>query len=351
MEQPTFNEAAVFGGTPTKAPRSVFSREEALQYAPDHLKETFRELFAQIDRLDLIINYYDLEHGKRKKEPRAELLDRFDFNAAAELHRIALDLPQYKYLKLRHELVELRKQQYTLRDSYAQPMQRAMPQFYFREEMPEFEYNVDIFPLGIDMPGTFMELFFREEQQLTPKNYSEEELRVVLEYYWKKKDAEEKHNFRYVDLRDPEHLALVFEFLGELEAQDENVATEALIRTIWYYVDFAELSVMHREILDLKIHKHTNQQIQQIINEKYGKSYTVNYISTIFRQQVIPAITEAVEYHCRIIENLCFEENFKVCICCGRTLLCDPHNFVRRGRSKDGFNSKCKACEKKSRRK
>lgn len=183
MEQPTFNEAAVFGHVPTKTPRSTFSREDALQNAPAYLRETFEELFQQIDRLDLIINFYELEHGKRKKEPRAELLERFNFNQISELRQRAAELTQFKYLKMRHELVELRRTQYTLKDSYACPMQRALPQAWFREEKPEFEYNVDVFPLGVNTPGTFMELIFREEQQLVPKNFSEEELRLISTYY------------------------------------------------------------------------------------------------------------------------------------------------------------------------
>ena len=50
-----------------------------------------------------------------------------------------------------------------------------------------------------------------------------------------------------------------------------------------YYVDFAELPEAQREILDFKMKKVKNQDIADYINKKYGKSYTANYISTIFR--------------------------------------------------------------------
>ena len=69
------------------------------------------------------------------------------------------------------------------------------------------------------------------------------------------------------------------------------------------------LTDVQREILDLKIKKNTNNEIQKYINKKYQKSYTINYISTIFRQKIIPSICEAVEYHQEIIGNLFFEEN------------------------------------------
>ena len=61
---------------PIKVAKTKFSREEALRDAPDNLKETFRGLFEQIDRLDLTLNYYDMKTGKREKEPREELLRR-----------------------------------------------------------------------------------------------------------------------------------------------------------------------------------------------------------------------------------------------------------------------------------
>lgn len=79
LEQPTFNEAALssLAATPTKTKREVFSRKEALAKCPTHLVDTFTALFRQIDELDLMINYYDLAHNRRKNPPRVELLNRF----------------------------------------------------------------------------------------------------------------------------------------------------------------------------------------------------------------------------------------------------------------------------------
>ena len=44
----------------------------------------------------------------------------------------------------------------------------------------------------------------------------------------------------------------------------------------------AEITEVQREILDLKMKHVCNQDIAFTINKKWGKSYTVNYISTIF---------------------------------------------------------------------
>jgi hypothetical protein len=87
------------------------------------------------------------------------------------------------------------------------------------------------------------------------------------------------------------------------------------------------------------------------VNKKYNKSYTANYISTIFRQKIIPHINETVSLHAKIIENLSFPENFKKCNGCGKVLLIDSQNFVRKSRSKDGFATRCKNCDKDERKK
>ena len=56
----------------------------------------------------------------------------------------------------------------------------------------------------------------------------------------------------------------------------------SLIKTLWFYIEMAEITEVQREILDLKMKHVCNQDIAFTINKKWGKSYTTNYISTIF---------------------------------------------------------------------
>ena len=121
------------------------------------------------------------------------------------------------------------------------------------------------------------------------------------------------------------------------------------MRTLEYYIERAELSELQQHILDLKLKKVRNVDIAFEVNKKWGKSYTPNYISTIFRQRIIPKINEAAAHHEQVVSNLPFEEEFKTCTGCGRTLLRNADNFTRKARSKDGFTSRCKACEKSAR--
>lgn len=99
----------------------------------------------------------------------------------------------------------------------------------------------------------------------------------------------------------------------------------------------------------MKLRKVKNVDIAWDINKKYGKSYTQNYISTIFRQRIIPKICDAAKYHEEIIANIFFPENFKECSCCGETMLRSADNFTRKSRASDGLSARCKQCEKKAR--
>ena len=143
-----------------------------------------------------------------------------------------------------------------------------------------------------------------------------------------------------------------FELEDAAEAEERlECGLQQLLDTLNFYVERAELSEVHKEVLDLKMKKMRNTDIASIINKKWGKSYTPNYISTIFRQHIIPRINDAAIFHEKIVSNLFFEEEFKTCTGCGETLLKCPENFTRKGRSKDGFTSRCKKCEKIARKK
>jgi hypothetical protein len=99
----------------------------------------------------------------------------------------------------------------------------------------------------------------------------------------------------------------------------------------------------------MKLNKKKNTDIAWDINHKYGKTYTSNYISTIFRQRIIPRINDAAKYHEKVISNIFFPEEFKTCCHCGETMLRDPVNFTRKSRATDGFSSRCKKCEREAR--
>ena len=354
-ESPTFNESSIYSLTsklPTKKVRKVFSRTETLKNCPAHLTETYKSLWKEIDKTELTINYYELLHGKREKEPRAELLKGLTEEERVECADRAKTLNQFKYLKLRHFLVGLRQEQYTLKDSFSERIQLRSSNYYEEEDRIVFDADIMVYPLGVQGATPLQQLIFQPFDKLIPENFTEENLKDISKFIWNKKSNKNmgSRSLHFTDLETVYQLFLMLEeFEDEIEKEDKFSMTNNLIETLKFYIKETKLTAPQQEILDLKIKKEKNQDIASYINKKYGKSYTANYISTIFKQKIIPAINETALYHEKIIENLFFKEEFKVCIKCGRSLLRDPINFVRKSRAKDGLSNRCKECDKKDR--
>ena len=353
MESPTFNEATLRKPTEarTRIQREVFDRQRALTECPAHLVPVFEELFTRIDKLELSIHFYEFAHGRRKEEPRAALIKRFSESEVEAAKQIASKWNQFKYLKQRHLIVELRREQFTLRDSYIEKHLRHTPPEPDLDPVHlDFDAEIPVYPIGL--VGTpFSKLIFKPAAELNPFTYTEEELDTLIHLYWNKTSS--PRPVLFFDFGELEHVYELFGQLNELEEEIDTLPLESnlkkLLDTLKYYIALTDLNEVQSEILDLKINKVKNQDIALYINKKYAKSYTANYISTIFRQKIIPQINETARFHALILENMCFEENFKKCNGCGQWLLIDAQNFVRKSRSKDGFSTKCKKCDRADR--
>lgn len=388
-ESPTFIEGSVqkLGSSPPlRKPKETFSRILTRQEAPPTILPLFEELWERIDYVDLVVGFYEERVGKRKKPPREELLRRLPEEELNKAKERANSINQHCYLKLKHLLVELRKEQYTLRDTYGSVVCRRTPvslgetktesieeETSIFREVDVFEEEVPVFPLGV--MGERGTGFWRKKEELVPENFGEEEKKAFSEIFWRKVGEKRKiegdrednveedvggarstfgsSEQRWFDFRE---LEMVYQLLLEYQELDREKQqllqnTSKLIGTLFYYMEEAELNEIQRKILRLKMDRVRNQDIASQINGEYGKSYTANYISTIFRQKIIPEINGAAALHARLIESLPFEEEFKRCNKCGRILLRDPINFVRKSRAKDGLSSRCKKCDKLEREK
>lgn len=348
LESPTFNEATLLLPKNTKKVRETFSRSEARAQCPSNLLPVLEDLFHRIDILDLTIEYYDSIHNKRTKEIRQSLLEKFTEEEREALEEEALHWNQYYYLKQKHELVELRREQFSIRDSFVTTIQRhTLPSIDIDvDNYTDFGVDVMVLPLGLWKP-----LIFKKPDELNPFTYTAAELKQVSNEYWKFKGFAPKENERYFDFRNKEHLYQLFLNYFDIEGQfteKPNVmrTSDKLLKTLQYYIDCADLDEIHKVVLEKKMAHVTNQAIADFLKKEYGKGYSANYISTIFRQRILPKINYAAEMHEQIVGNLFFEENFKKCTCCGKWLLRSGENFVKKTRSPDGLNTRCKKCDK-----
>lgn len=348
IEEPGFSETLFRKPTdpPTRITRETFSRTSARQNAPSYLLPTFEKLWRQIDETELQLTFYEIQSGKRTAPIRQPLLDRFKESELNDLKARALSLHPYTYLKLKHRLVELRREQYTYRDLYSQPI-ISQPTFTFSDDSyPTFGTEISVLPVGIPSSKPLLQKIFREDRFPEPSDFSQEELKELSNLLW----APIPSTREFFDFRDENHLYQFYKIFDQLydalDEVDEFSNLKDFLRAEQLYRKMADLSPILEDILNMKIRKKQNQEIANEVNRKYGKKYRSNYISTLYCKKCLASIARAASEHREVLENLFFEENFKKCKDCGRVLLMNESNFMRRARSNDGYSPRCKKCEK-----
>ena len=127
---------------------------------------------------------------------------------------------------------------------------------------------------------------------------------------------------------------------------------------IWYYMESFDRICgialkdypMYERIVETKIDGLTNEQIQQILQEEFGVNHSPEYISSLWRNKIPKIIASAAED--AFLDNYFLNEEkgqYKKCSRCGEIKLALPKYFSKNKTSRDGFYSICKACRNKQR--
>jgi hypothetical protein len=95
----------------------------------------------------------------------------------------------------------------------------------------------------------------------------------------------------------------------------------------------------------MKIDGLSNIDIRTEINKKYGKMYTNEYISSLWRKKIPKLIAEEAErqyldWYYTVVEK----GKWKRCSRCGQIKLAHNFYFSKNKSSRDGFYSICKCC-------
>lgn len=109
---------------------------------------------------------------------------------------------------------------------------------------------------------------------------------------------------------------------------------------------------MYYDLLIWKIDGKQNAEIQQLIEDKYHIRHTVEYISALWRNKIPKLIVDQatddwLEYYFTNVEK----GHWKKCSRCGQIKLAHNRYFSKNNTSKDGFYSICKECRNKGRKK
>lgn len=278
-----------------------------------------KELWKSIDRYQHII---DANTGK------------VDDPAAPKLSSVEL----YKF---KHMVIDLRRQQFYLRDMvkpticmFGTSARKVYPQE--SDGIPWDLENSDftIAPLGV--------LIGNDEKFFNPREYR------GPEYTY---NTEAKYT---IDFRNFEHIYYLLENYEDLKISVVNKPDSTigfLLDTLDFYIEQANLNDAKKVILNYKKSRVQNEIIRKKLEKDFGLTHSANYISTIWKQKICKEIADAAQLHYDYYLNREKPFKWKKCNQCGKIKLKDTREFMRKSRSSDGLASRCKECDKKNRQK
>ena len=205
---------------------------------------------------------------------------------------------------IKKTLIELRKDQYTIKDAYRKPIRFTKishSKHYLKlEESYSFNAEGYVEPYGFSLcnPQVCSAILC---------NYSK-----LKEHAWGQFEGD---------------LYYLMESFDEISA--EALAAEPL-----YY-----------QIVVDKIDGMQNVDIQQDLLERFGKTHSLEYISSLWRKKIPNLIASAAEDQLLDWHYLQVEKGkYKRCSRCGQIKLAHNKYFSKNKTSKDGFYSICKTC-------
>lgn len=311
LESPTFDESIIVKGKSIyKKSKPTIDRKKAAK-VPGMI-----ELWNEIERWQRI---YDENSGKIEKTEDTPVLN------------------QRQLYFLKHHLIQLRTQQYYLMDSAYPTMPSIKNKAEYWENLTNSQGNYPILPRGV----------MREERDLSftnPRKNRSFQFKVITEEEIQKLEEEQKE---YFDFTNPDHVYQLIQYYEEIENFIERQPESILHNLLWtldFYIEKANLSEQQKLIVNGKKRRKPNRDIAKALKEKLNIYHQENYISTIWNKTV-QLICDAAALN--FDEWLCrnYDKAWKKCNCCGKELLRDPRNFVRKAKASDGLTGRCKVCD------
>ena len=165
---------------------------------------------------------------------------------------------QTEIYKLKHFLIDLKKQQYVISEALnPRRIDFSLPAY---SPTYSFDVGVDVKPLGLKIGNCAR---FDNPKEDRDSNF------------------EIPSNPNSLNLEDPTHIYGVLEFYStlleeSLDRPDSNA--KYLIETLDFYISKTPLDPSRKTIVELKKHKVSNQEIKKRLEELYGLSYNENYL-------------------------------------------------------------------------
>lgn len=327
MDTPGFNENTIVQNYVYRHPKvEKISRKSQEDAAIPGMKELWRA----IDRAAYILKVCE---GLAPQDP--------DNPVRVE------DYTQTDLYKLKHNLIDMRKQQYVLKETYRPTEHTFNPNVHKAATLQSETQPIDweqywFYPLGLRL----MPLDGRFD---APQDYA----RTITPWDRVQLGNEpEVENRHIIDFTNSEHIYLLAKHYQDISCAtdlDHDGLCGAILDTLEFYAQLADLTESRQLIWKLKCAQWNNGAIRVRVNKEFGTSYNDNYISTLFKQNICGDIAAAARLHADYFLNRDNDSVWKICSCCGKRKLRDSREFMRKSKSSDGLAARCKKCESKVR--
>lgn len=247
-----------------------------------------------------------------------------------------------KLYVLKHQLIEFKKEQYLLKEIAFPEISPAKNFGIYYEHQSMKEVNYEVYPRGLmkqENDGDFYEPWLSEDYAAS----------IDIDNEIQKAAQENKEFFNFMDENHVYQLCLNYYEIKDQAKKNPDSLLNNLIWTLDFYIDKAQLNEQQKIILEGKKRRLLNKEICRELMENLGIYHQENYISTIWNK-IVKLITAAAELS---YDEWCcrhYEKAWKTCRSCGKTMLRDSRNFVKKKKAADGFTNRCKDCDRKKRK-
>lgn len=285
----------------------------------DSLIPGMRELWESIDRMERTIEVY-----------------KGTLAADADTPQLASD---YRLYQLKHWLIDLRRHQYYLKDSYN-------PTLHFMAiDHPHTQY--------IDWSQDCAYWITKDEWQDRVDHALLHTISRKLSDYEVSEDGAKvkwvvrRHTF---DWENPTHVAALinnYDLLYDTFRAKIDTYGRAFIFDFQRYRALANLNPIQDFLLTRKIQHVPYLVIQKELRDRFNVDYTDNHLSFIMAR-ILPRQIATAATKVRILDETPDTE-LKVCYRCQKAFPKHPLFFGRNAGRRDGWNSNCKDCQRKRR--
>lgn len=298
--------------------RPRYDRSGNLIDAGDSDVPGMTELWQSIDRLEKVIAAYKGQLAADEDTPQ-----------------LASD---YRLYQLKHWLIDLRRHQYYLKDSYKPTLHFAAiapPHAQFIDWSQDCAYWITKEEWEHKIRTSLLRHF-----STNLKDYETKEVEGELLIKW----VVRRHTFDWQNYKHVAALINNYDLLYDTFRTRIETYGRTFIFDFERYRQLANLTEVQDYLLTKKIQHVPYDEILRDLRQNYDLVYNQNHLSVIFAQAIPKAFALAAKKQRLMVDTPA--DQWKQCFRCGKKFPRHPVFFGYNAGRKDGFASNCKECER-----